>query len=45
MCMCLAWGGVGKEGRVDERIGFGFYQSYGNRGIVGRVSVFVVGSG
>ena len=28
------------EGRVDERIGFGLYQSCGNRGSVGRVSVF-----
>ena len=27
-------------GRVDERIGFGLYQSCGNRGSVGRVSVF-----
>ena len=34
MCMRLAWGGV------DERIGFGLYQSCGNRGSVGRVSVF-----
>ena len=25
---------------VDERIGFGLYQSRGNRGSVGRVSVF-----
>ena len=25
---------------VDEMIGFGFYQSCGNRGSVGRVSVF-----
>ena len=32
--MCLAPGGVG------ERIGFGLYQSCGNRGSVGRVSVF-----
>ena len=35
MCMCLARGGVGvKEG---ERIGFGLYQSCGNRASVGRV--------
>ena len=39
MCMCLARGGVG--GEVDERIGFGLYQSCGNRGSVGRVSVLV----
>ena len=25
---------------MDERIGFGLYQSCGNRGSVGRVSVF-----
>ena len=25
---------------MDERIGFGLYQSFGNRGSVGRVSVF-----
>ena len=31
MCMCLARGGV------DERIGFGLYQSCGNMGSVGRV--------
>ena len=30
MCMCLARGGVG--GEWDERIGFGLYQSRGNRG-------------
>ena len=34
MCMCLARGGV------DERIGFGLYQSCGDRGSVGHVSVF-----
>ena len=39
MWMCLARGGVGGEG-VDERIGFGLYQSYWNRGSVGHVSVF-----
>ena len=38
MCMCLARGGM--CGEVDERIGFGLYQSCGNRGSVGRVSVF-----
>ena len=38
MCVCLAWGSVGGEG--DERIGFGLYQSCGNRGSVGGVSVF-----
>ena len=27
---------------MDERIGFGLYQSCGNRMIVGRVSVFLV---
>ena len=37
MCMCLARGGVGG---VDERIGFGLYQSSGDRGSVGHVSVF-----
>ena len=35
MCMCLARDVVGGEG--DERIGFGLYQSCGNRGSVGRV--------
>ena len=39
MCMCLARGGVGEEEWVDERIGFGLYQSCGNRGSVGHVSV------
>ena len=35
MCMCLARGGVGGErGRVDERIGFGLYQSCGDRGVL-----------
>ena len=29
-----------RGGRVDERIGFGLYQSCGNRGSVVRVSVF-----
>ena len=38
MCMCLARGGMGGEGVVDERIGF--YQSCGNRGSVGRVFMF-----
>ena len=33
MCMCLARGGVG------ERIGFGLYQSCGDRGSIGHVSV------
>ena len=32
-------GGVG-EGVVDDRIGLGVYQSCGNRGSVGRVSIF-----
>ena len=41
MCMCLVGGGVGGEGGgVEERIGFGLYQSSGNRGSVGHVSVF-----
>ena len=41
MCMCLARGGVGGEGGVvDERIGFGLYQSCGDRGSAGHVSVF-----
>ena len=38
MCLCLARGAMGGEG--DERIGFGLYQSWGNKGSVGRVSVF-----
>ena len=38
--MCLAWAGMGGEGVSDMRIGFGFYKSCGNRGSVGRVSVF-----
>ena len=38
MCMSLARGGLGGDG--DERIGFGIYKSGGNRGSVGRVSVF-----
>ena len=43
MCMCLARGGMGGEGwrgGLVERFGFGLYQSCGNRGSVGRVSVF-----
>ena len=41
MCMCLTRGGVvGEEGWVDERIGFGLYQSCGNNGSVGGVSLF-----
>ena len=36
--MCLARGVVGGEG--GERIGFGLYQSCGDRGSVGLVSVF-----
>ena len=41
MCLCLARGGVGGEGGlVDERIGFWLYQSCGDRGSVGHVSVF-----
>ena len=39
MCMCLAQGWRG--GRVDEKIGFGLYQSCWDRGSVGRVSVLV----
>ena len=31
--MCLAWDSV--DGEVDERIGFGHYQSCGNKGSVG----------
>ena len=38
--MCLARGGVGGEWCMDKRIGFGLYQSCGNRGNVGRVSGF-----
>ena len=37
MCMCLARGSVGG---VDERFRFGLYQSCGDRGSVGHVSVF-----
>ena len=33
MCMCLARGGS-TCGQVGERIGFGLYQSWGNRGKV-----------
>ena len=42
-CVC-DWLGVTWVERVcvDERIGFGLYQSCGNRGSVGRVSVFGV---
>ena len=41
MCMCLTRARRGcRWGLVDERIGFGLYQSCGNRGSVGRVSVF-----
>ena len=40
-CVCVwlraAWV---ERAWVDERIGFGLYQSCGNRGSVGRVSVF-----
>ena len=38
--MCLARSGMCGEGVVDEKIGFGLYQSCGNMGSVGRVSVF-----
>ena len=38
MCMCLARGGVAVEG--GEWIELGLYQSCGNSGTVGRVSVF-----
>ena len=37
--MCLARCGVGGEGWVDERIGFGLNQSCGNMGSVVSVSV------
>ena len=41
MCMCMARGGLGGEGgEWMERIGFGLYQSCGDRGSVGHVSVF-----
>ena len=40
-CVCVWLGAVWVEtGCVDERIGFGLYQSCANRGSVGRVSVF-----
>ena len=32
-------GGVGGDGRVDERIVLGLYQPWGDRGSAGRVSV------
>ena len=38
MCMCLAWGSRGRE--CGEWIGFGLYQSCGNKGTVGCVSLF-----
>ena len=36
MCMCLARGGVGGEGGeiMGERMGFGLYQSCGDRGVL-----------
>ena len=37
-CVCV-WL-VAVRGLVDKRIGFGLYQSYGNKGSVGCVSVF-----
>ena len=41
MCMCLARGGVGGEGGEWMReLGLGLYQSSGDRGSVGHVSVF-----
>ena len=40
MCMCLARGGVGGErGEWMRELGFGLYQSSGDRGSVGHVSV------
>ena len=39
MCMCLARG-RGRGRRMDESIGFWPHQSCGNRGSVGRVSLF-----
>ena len=42
MCMCLAWAAWEESGLTDERIGFGLYQSCGNRGSVGRVYLFWV---
>ena len=41
-CVCLRAAWV-ERGRVDERIWFGLYQSSGNRGSVGRMSVFGCG--
>ena len=40
MCMCLARGGGGWLCGEWMRIGFGLYQSCGNRGSVRRVFVF-----
>ena len=34
MCMCLALGGVGGKGGDEWRIGFGLYQSCGDRGVL-----------
>ena len=42
--ICLARRGW-RGGRVDERVACGLYQSRGNRGNVGRVSVFGWGVG
>ena len=40
MGMCLARAAYEERGWVNERIGFGLFHSCGNRGSVGRVSVF-----
>ena len=35
MCICLARGGMGREGGlVDETIGFQLFRSCGNRGVL-----------
>ena len=41
ICMCLARGGIGAErGEWMRGLGLGFYQSCGNMGSDGRVSMF-----
>ena len=40
MCMCLARAVWLERVVVYERFGFGLYQSCGNKGSVGRVSMF-----
>ena len=45
-CVCVWLGAVWVErGCVDEIIGVGLYQSCGDRGSVGHMSVFLLGCG